>query len=138
MDILKLKVMGIFKGKIDLQKTADGIFSGIDKAVLSKEEIVDYTVKAAEANLEFVKATQTESTPRSISRRIIAILVIGQYILSFNVGLVGMVSGWYNGKEIITLSTEAFEWSVISIIVFYFGNHLLTTMLPKMGKIKSK
>ena len=121
-------------GQIKPQKIIDGVFSGIDKSVLTKEEIIDYSIKAAELNLEFIKATQAESTPRSISRRVIAILVIGQYVLAFNIGLLGIATGWFEGKEILTLTREAFEWSVISIIVFYFGNHLLNTMLPNMKK----
>ena len=58
-----------FLSKLKPQKIVDTVFSGIDKAILSKEEIVDYSVKAANLNLEFVKATMSESTPRSISRR---------------------------------------------------------------------
>jgi hypothetical protein len=128
--------MGIFKGKINLQETIDSVFKGVDQRKLTNEEIVEYSIKAADLNLEFVKATNAESTPRSISRRIIAILVIGQYCLAFNVGLVGMASGWYEGKEILIQATSAFEWSVISIIIFYFGNHLLSSVIPKFGNKK--
>jgi hypothetical protein len=99
-------IKDLFK-KLNPQQIVDTVFSGVDKAILSKEEMVDYAKKAADMNLEFVKATQNESTPRSISRRVIAILVIGQYILAFNVGLVGMISGWYDGKEILALATRS-------------------------------
>ncbi len=122
--------------KLKPQQIVDTVFSGVDKAVLSKEELVDYSKKAAELNLEFVKATQQESTPRSISRRVIAILVIGEYILAFNAGLVGIISGWYDGDEILSLATGAFEWSVISIIIFYFGNHLANTVISKFAQKK--
>ena len=128
-------IKDLFK-KLNPQQIVDTVFSGVDKAILSKEEMVDYAKKAADMNLEFVKATQNESTPRSISRRVIAILVIGQYILAFNVGLVGMISGWYDGKEILALATEAFEWSVISIIIFYFGNHLASTVIKRFSDKK--
>lgn len=127
--------MNIFS-RLKPQKIVDTVFLGIDKAVLSKEEIVDYSVKAAELNLEFVKLANQESTPRSISRRIIAIFVIGEYVLAFNVGMIGMISGWFDGAEIISLSTEAFSWSVGAVIVFYFGNHLLNSVIPKFGNKK--
>ena len=128
--------MGILN-KLKPQKIVDTIFSGIDKGILSKEEIVDYSVKAAEANLEFIKATQTESTPRARTRRIIAIMVLAQYFLAFNAGLVGIITKLYNGEEIISLATEAFAKLAIAVVIFYFGNHLLTTIMPKLG-IKRK
>jgi len=127
--------MGIFS-KLKPQKIIDTVFSGIDKAVLSKEEIVDYTKQAAEANLNFVKASQGESTPRAKTRRIIAIMVLGQYFLAFNVGLLGMVTGWYDGKEVIVLSTEAFASLALAVVIFYFGNHLLSTVIPKFANKK--
>lgn len=127
--------MSIFS-KLKPQKIVDTVFSGVDKAILSKEEMIDYTMKAVENNLEFVKLTMNEKSPRSITRRVIAIMVIGQYMLAFNVGLVGMISGWYEGKEILSLSTEAFEWAVISVVVFYFGNHMLNTLIPKFSNKK--
>jgi hypothetical protein len=127
--------MSIFS-KLKPQKIVDGIFSGIDKAILSKEEIVDYSVKAASANLEFVKACQTESTPRSITRRIIAIMILGQYFLAFNVGLLGMATEWYEGKEIIVLATEAFATISLAVVIFYFGNHMLSQIIPKFAAKK--
>ena len=127
--------MSILK-RLKPQKIVDTIFSGVDKSVLTKEELVDYAKKAAEINMEFVKLANQESSPRSISRRVIAILVIGQYILAFNVGLIGIIFEWYDGKEILTQANSAFEWSVVSIIIFYFGNHLLNNIIPKFGDRK--
>lgn len=122
--------------KLNPQQIVDTVFSGVDKAILSKEELVDYAKQAAEMNLEFVKLTQQESTPRSISRRVIAILVIGEFILAFNVGLVGIISGWYDGKEILTLSSDAFGWAVGAVIIFYFGNHLANTVVSRFANKK--
>lgn len=127
--------MSILK-RLKPQKIVDTIFSGVDKSVLTKEELVDYAKKAADLNIEFVKLANEESSPRSISRRVIAILVIGQYVLAFNVGLIGIVLEWYDGKEILTQANNAFEWSVVSIIIFYFGNHLLNNIIPKFGDKK--
>ena len=130
--------MGIFKGKLDIQKTANSIFSGVDKSIFTKEEISDVGIEQVKANLEFVKTTQAESTPRSKTRRIIAIMILGQYFLSFNIGLVGMATGLYKGKEIIELSTAAFATLAISVVIFYFGRHMLTALVPTFGKRKDK
>lgn len=129
--------MGIFTG-FKPQKVFDTISSGFDKASLSKEEIVDYAIKGAELNLKFVEACQGESTPRSITRRIIAIMILGQYFLAFNIGLLGMVTGWFEGKEIIVLSTAAFGSLALAVVIFYFGNHLLATVIPKFANKKIK
>lgn len=127
--------MNIFS-KLKPQKIVDTVFSGVDKSVLSNEEIIDYTIKAAELNLEFVKASNSESTPRSITRRIIAIMVLSQFFIVFNVGVVGMITGSYNGKEIIELSIAAFSTLAVAVVVFYFGNHLLNSLIPNLGKNK--
>ena len=127
--------MSIFS-KLKPQKIVDAVFSGVDKSVLTKEEIVDYAKESAKINQEFVRMTMAESSPRSITRRVIAVLVLGQYFIAFNVGLVGIVSGWYDGKEILSLATDAFEWASISVIIFYFGNHLLTNVTQKFADAK--
>jgi len=122
--------MSIFS-KLKPQKIIDTVFSGIDKSLLSKEELIDYSKQAASANLEFVKVTNSESTPRSITRRVIAIMVLGQYFLVFNVGLFGMVTGMFEGIKIIELSTKAFSSLAVAVVIFYFGNHLLNSIVPK-------
>ena len=127
--------MSIFS-KLKPQKIVDSVFSGVDKAILTKEEMIDYTNKAVEQNIEFVKLTMQESTPRSISRRIIAILVIGSFVVSFFSGLFGLITGWYEGKVILELTNDTFDWAVISIIVFYFGNHMINNLLPKFAEKK--
>lgn len=127
--------MSIFS-KLKPQKIVDSVFSGVDKAILSKEELIDYSIKAAELNLEHLKATQNESTPRSITRRIIAIMILGQYFLSFNIGLLGRATGWYEGKEIMVESTNAFGSIALAVVIFYFGNHILNNIIPRFAAKK--
>lgn len=127
--------MSIFR-KIKAQKIVDGVFSGVDKAILSKEELMDYSIKAAELNLEHLKTTYNESTPRSITRRIIAIMILGQYFLSFNIGLLGRATGWYEGKEIMLESTDAFSSIALAVVIFYFGNHILNNIIPRFASKK--
>lgn len=127
--------MGIFS-KLKPQKILKTLFSGVDKALLTKEEIVDYSMKAVNNNLEFVKATQKESTPRSITRRVIAIMILSQYFLAFNVGLFGMASGLFNGKEIIVLATSSFATLTITVVIFYFGNHVANSILSRFAAKK--
>jgi hypothetical protein len=127
--------MGIFS-KLKPEKILKTLFSGVDKSLLSKEEIVDYSMKAVDNNLEFVKATQKESTPRSITRRVIAIMILSQYFLAFNVGLLGMATGWFDGKEIIILATSSFATLTITVVIFYFGNHVANSILSKFAAKK--
>lgn len=127
--------MSIFK-TLQPQKIVDAVFSGVDKSILTKEELLDIAVKASVLNLEFVKATQKESTPRSITRRIIAIMILGQYFLSFNVGLFGLASKLYDGKLIIELSTTAFATLSLTVVIFYFGNHIVTPIINKFSNKK--
>ena len=129
--------MSIFS-KLKPQKILDTVFSGIDKGLLSKEELIDYSKQAASANLEFVKVSNSESTPRSITRRIIAILVLSQYFLVFNVGLFGMVTGMFEGIKIIELATKAFSSLAVAVVIFYFGNHLLNSLVPSFAAKKNK
>ena len=127
--------MGIFS-KLKPQKIINTIFSGVDKAVLTKEELLDIAVKTTAANLEFVKATQTESTPRSVSRRIIAKIVLYQTCLSTNVGLVGIITGYYDGFQVLKITGETFLPLTMSVVIFYFGNHIVKAVVSKFANQK--
>ena len=127
--------MTIFKG-LNKEKLVEGLFSGMDKSILTKEELTDLAVKAANLNFQFVKASHDESTPRSVTRRVIAIMVMAQYFITFDVGLLMYALGNDKGLDIMIRSTAAFGIITGMVMTFYFGNHMLNAVINKFSDKK--
>lgn len=136
--------MGFFswiQGKNSLDKTLDiadktssGIMSGIDKMFYTEEEKADSLQKRLElsdqiskTHIELMKVTHNETTARSVTRRIIAVSIM---FLTF-VSMILTCVVWKIDKEwgeFILNVTKYFQigWAFITVVVFFFGNHMLT------------
>ncbi|MCP3924496.1 MAG: hypothetical protein GY714_18135 [Desulfobacterales bacterium] len=121
------------------EKTTDGIISGLDKIFYTKEEQAETLTrrleiadKIATTHIKLMEATASETTTRSITRRIVAIFVmILTFISMFSMGLV-----WKLDKEWALFMLELvkhFQIGVafISVIFFFFGNYLIGKFTKK-------
>jgi hypothetical protein len=121
-------------GAKSADKVLSGMVKGIDVLVLTKEEKVQYTAKAQDVWLETQKVLSQESSPRSINRRIVAWAVIAETTLITITCMILIISGYKDLAEEIVKVATAFWWgeAFVSVIVFYFGNHIVTK-LSNMG-----
>mgnify|MGYP000722127481 CR=1 len=96
---------------------------------LTQEEVIEFNAKTVGSVQEFVKATLSESTERSITRRAIAVLWIkvqlGVVLMSciaapFDMELAGFYSGLATSTLMITVTT--------AICIFFFGSHGIARM----------
>lgn len=103
-------------------KATSGIISGIDAAFYTKEEHVN-DVK------EVLFKLQDQYTPRSASRRLIAVMAMGVFCLYALVALGVIVAAIFLPFEaapvivmlIDTASALYLPWIILTIITFYFG-----------------
>ncbi len=115
------------------EKTTDSIISGLDKVFYTDEERaqtltkrIELADKIANTHIELMKATASETTTRSITRRIVAVCVMA---LTF-VCMVSICVVWLFDREWAVFMLEVTKYfqvgiAFISVIIFFFGNHIL-------------
>lgn len=123
-------------------KMTDGMISGLDKMAFTEEEKeetlskrIEMFIKIGEANLEFVKATASETTTRSVTRRIVAIFIMSiTAITYFSIAVIYKFDpGW---AEFLLKLASAFYIGVafLSVVIFFFGNHVINGVISKIKK----
>lgn len=125
--------MSLFKAGKAIDTVTDAVVKGADALILTEEERLNYNLKAAELHLRLTEQVGKESTPTSISRRIVAmsvllpfgLLKIGSAILY----LIASVGNEINGALInVSLhwntTSGDFNNAVAAVVIFYFGGHI--------------
>ena len=102
---------------------------------LTQEEVIEFNAKTVGSVQEFVKATLSESTERSITRRAIAVLWIkaqlGVVLMAcisapWNMELAGFYYELATSTLMITVTT--------AICIFFFGSHGIARMNESKNK----
>lgn len=117
--------------KLDVNKIVDSTISGIDKMAMTNEEKADHIAKVADAQTEFVKMTLNAKTPSSKARRMIAIALVGLYILLLLAAVIGY---WFDKgytEFILDIIKSNLSALVLMIMGFYFGGYMASTHLIK-------
>lgn len=102
---------------------------------LTQEEVIEFNAKTVSSVQEFVKATLSESTERSITRRAIAVLWIKAQLsvvlmaciaAPWNMELAGFYYELATSTLMITVTT--------AICIFFFGSHGIARMNESKNK----
>jgi hypothetical protein len=131
--------MGLFsflKGnKKTVDKVVDGAVSGIDKLFYTNEERADAKREIAKGVSEFVNNTLEENTARSRTRRVIAIMIMGVFLLL----IIAAVAVYPIDSDYSKFVFEvAGDMSTMALMVaaFFFGAHLLGRNIVNKKKKK--
>lgn len=113
--------------KINPMKVLGGIGNFVDESFLSKEEV-------QKAIVEHAKTTLQETTPRSITRRYIAVSVVGVFL--FLILLCVGVYPWFPEYAAFVFSAikDLLFAIVITIVIFYFGGYYGGKLLKSKEK----
>ena len=113
----------------------EGAIAGVDKLFFTDEEKADTKIKMQQIWLEAIKTTANESSIRSITRRILAVMIMGSFLFLILASffcfpfLPTMAAfGLSLAKELSTLT--------LAVGVFYFGTYAIGTYLFKDKKGK--
>jgi hypothetical protein len=118
--------------RINPQTVINNVSSGLDKLILTDEERLDFNKKLIDANIDFVRLTQNENTIRSITRRYIAILIIVVYLLLILSSVIFYTCGQVAiATFIIGILQDILGTSFISVIIFFFGSHIVNNVMDK-------
>ena len=129
-----------------VNKTIDWVGKGIDAAWYTDEEKAK-DLKAHNKNIrDMILKLQDEYTPRAITRRIIAVFVVGNMALHLNIAIFFAWLGAYRPKVTdgvnawdktldITLQLITQELKMVMIIVFfYFGYYGVKSVVGEFRK----
>jgi hypothetical protein len=103
--------------------------SGIDMLVFTEEEQKQYAVKQQELYLKLEEQVNKQSTPRALSRRYIALLIVIPYMsLATGTCIAALVA------DNLTIAAEILATLMLpftSVILFYYGTQGISTLKNK-------
>ena len=120
-----------------VDKGTTGVIAGIDKLFFTDEEKSEASLKVTEAHLKLVEATAGENSKRSITRRILAVMIMGSFLalLLFGAGIHRWDPDW--SKHVLTCAS-ALSTLALTIGIFYFGSYGIKSIFPNVGNGKKK
>lgn len=132
--------MGLFSflssNKKTVDKVVDGAISGIDKIFYTNEEKADARRKLAEGVQEFVKSTLDENTARSRTRRVIAIMIMGVFLILIIAAAVAYPFDEAYSNFLFEIVGDMSTFALM-VAAFFFGAHMLgRNIIP--GKKQNK
>ena len=101
-------------------KATDGIIAGIDKAFFTAEEKSIAALAVTEAAIRMAEATQNESTTKSITRRVLAWMIMTSFLflLLFGAMIFKLDAQW---SAYCLDAAKALIFLVTPVSIFYFG-----------------
>jgi hypothetical protein len=104
-----------------VEKATDGVIAGIDAAFYTKEEKAADNIRLTKFRMDMVKSLQDECTPRALTRRVLAIIILGHVFLHLDAAIVCFILRMNGAVDFILKLVEA-EMTLASIVAFfYFG-----------------
>jgi len=121
-----MNILSFLKGPKTVEKVLDAAIKGADALILTDEERIQYNQKSTELYLKQIELVNKESSPTSLSRRVIAwgalgcfsFLEIGSAIF-YAFGATDIAEHWQ------TLAAEDYGVIVMICVGFYFGSHVV-------------
>lgn len=116
------------------EKVLDGTIAGIDKLVLTEEERLDARKSFIDSWLKLQAILGEETTVRGVTRRLLALLVVGTYVLLS----IGAVAVWKFDKAFADFIWEVanagqYGYMTLAVVVFYFGPYVFERLFGKKG-----
>lgn len=112
-------------GGKQVDKVTDAVINGVDAVFYTEEEKAEDSKKRAELWYKFMEMARDESSIKSVTRRIIAILVMSHWLLFLDVALVSHLLGNSQEAKFSFELANAMLWIVGGVGAFYFGTHLI-------------
>ena len=112
-------------------KVVDGVLSGVDKLFFTDEEKTEASQKAMDSIYSFIKTTMDESSIRSITRRILAVMIVFTFLflLVFGAFLYFLNPAW---SARVLECAATLSNLVLAVSVFYFGPYQVGGMISEI------
>jgi hypothetical protein len=111
------------------ERVLDGAISGIDKLIFTEEEKSEVRTKLADQWLELQKLLGEETTTRSVSRRIIALLFVVPFVLlNVSAAVIYAFNEAY-ARFMFEVADGQFGVLTLTVAGFYFGPYMLQRLV---------
>jgi hypothetical protein len=119
------------EGAKTIREGVDWVGRGIDAAFYTEEEKAADGKELIKMRMGMVKDLQDQYAPRSLTRRVLAIIVFGNFFLHINIALLF----WFLGQEIeLVIDMIKMELQLVLIVAFfYFGYYGVKQVMTKKG-----
>ena len=96
--------------------------SGIDMLFFTDEEKSQASAKIMDQVIAINRATADENSVRSKTRRMLAIVIIGNYLALINIGvLLNVLDETDKAKFVFDVANTTLASHVLAVVIFYFG-----------------
>lgn len=112
-------------------KVLDAGVKGIDALVFTDEERAVMHKELAANWLELQKVLGEETTVRSVTRRVIAVMVVGPFVTLVLGAAAAFPFDQEYAKFMLALAESQFGWLTLGVAGFYFGPHMIQRMSAK-------
>jgi hypothetical protein len=122
----------LFAGPKAAEKVLDGTIAGIDKLVFTEEEKNDARKEALAMWLKLQEMMGEETSVRGMTRRILAVMVVGVYIVLslLSVAVWPWMKDWADFIWEVANAGQ-YGWMTLTVVVFYFGPYVIERMFAK-------
>ncbi len=110
-----------------------GVIDGMDKMFFTDEERSEASQQITQTWLKAIDATASESTSRSMTRRFLAVMVLGVF-LALLVGGAVLFKVDPEWSEYILRCAGQLSSLVLSISIFYFGYYGVNSVVKTLKK----
>ena len=129
--------MGLFtwlsgsKKAMDIaEKGADGLLAGLDHLNFSDEEKHDANIQAIRLVVERAKQAISESSVRSITRRLVALTFCVPFVAMSLFAVV--IYHWYKDWALFSLSVaNSWKYIMVAIVIWFFGSYGVGYIIDK-------
>ena len=125
------------KGMDMASSTLEHVASGLDKLHFSEEERSDAHMKGFDFYLKFMELQSDENSIRSKTRRIGAILIVGNFVMLLNASaFVYVVLDNKDGAKYLLELALTMTTMVTAVTIFYYGYYAVKNVVKSI-KTKS-
>lgn len=126
-----MKIPNPFKGKINAQKAFDTATGMLDNLNFTNEERAELNKNLADKTVEFYSLTVGENTARSKTRRVVAVSVVVNAIVTTWFMLACHMLGYDIEPMLEIIAVFQMGWAFVAVIAFFFGGYYLNTIKTK-------
>jgi len=112
-------------------KVLDGAIKGVDALIYTEEEKAVARQKLSDQWIELQKTMGEETTVRSVTRRVLAILIIVPFIMLTLAAAIAFPFNLEYSKFLLELAQGQFGVLALGVSGFYFGPYMLSYLQKK-------
>jgi hypothetical protein len=114
-----------------IDKTVGFVASGLDSAFYTDQEQAEGKLKTLDMRMGMVKSLQDEFTPRAVTRRILALIIFGNFFLHANLWV---YFAWKQNADMVATMKELLGMELqltLLVAFFYYGYYGVKKIMGK-------